>query len=213
MNKRELEILRKATKPKMIRLGQPPWSEEELTHAYFQNASQTRLRVESRPGSRYSHAIDALDLSVALFNNAVEALFASIETFRQKSLEPNFGSRVRRPEEEHYQLDVRRNLFSATAAALALVEHSRVVQKKLMIQNYHEHINQEFKQHIDHRLIQELRDYVLHSRLLPADWRTTIKFGEGHEQDSTLENLCSYLPKDGRVRLGNISKDWIMELI
>ncbi|MCK9374804.1 MAG: hypothetical protein M0P73_01500 [Syntrophobacterales bacterium] len=181
MDKRALEILRKATAPKKIRLGQPPWSKEELTQAYFRNAAQTMLRVTSRPGAKYSNAIDALDLSVALFNNAVESLFDSIETYRQKSIEPKFGSRIRRSEEEHYQLTVRRNLFSVVAAALALVEHSRVVQKKLMIPDYQEHVDQEFKNHVDHRLIQELRDYVLHSRLLPADWQTTIKYGEGKE--------------------------------
>ena len=181
MNKRDLEILRKATAPKMIRLGQPPWSEEELTIAYFRNATQTNRKVESRPGAKYSNAIDALGLSVALFNNAVEAVLASIVTFRRRSIETNFGSRVRRSEEEHCQLDVRCKLFNVIAAALALVDHSRVVQTKLKIPNYQEHIDQEFKHHIDHRLIQELRDYILHSRLLPAEWQTTIKFGEGQE--------------------------------
>jgi hypothetical protein len=181
MNKRDFEILRKAVAPKPIRLGQPPWSEEELTLAYFRNATQTKRKIESRPGAKYSHAIETLDLSVSLFKASVEALLSSIETFRQKSEEPNFGFRVCRSEEEYYQLAVRRNLFCASSAALALVEHSRKVQANLKILGYHERIDQDFKNHIDHLLIQGLRDCILHKRLLPANWQTTVILGEGKE--------------------------------
>ena len=181
MNKRDFEILRKVVAPKPIRLGQPPWSEEELTLAYFRNATQTKCKIESRPGAKYSHAIEALELSVSLFKASVESLLSSIKKFRQKSEEPNFGFRVCRFEEERYQLAVRRNLFCASAAALALVEHTRKVQGNLKILGYHERIDQDFKNNIDHLLIQGLRDCILHKRLLPANWQTTVILGEGKE--------------------------------
>jgi hypothetical protein len=179
---KELDILRKAFAPKSIDMGQPPWSREELLIAYSRNQNLTNRKIESRPGANYSHAIDTLDLSLSLFKASVEALLSSIEKFRQNAKKPNSGYRVYHFDEERYQLAVRRNLFCASTAALALVAHTRDnIQKKLRILGYQERIDQDFKNHIDHRLIQELRNCSLHVRLWPANWRTTINYVEGHE--------------------------------
>lgn len=201
MDKRN-ELLRQATTFKPIRLGQPPWSEEELIRAYFRNLAQTKRMVESRPGAKYAYAIESLGLSVAIFKNAVQALFDSIEVFREKSREPNFHSRVRRSEQEHYQLAVRRNLFSACSVAMALVWHAGTVQEKLRISGYQHRVDQDFKNRIDHMLIQGLRNCLIHKRLLPADWRTTIIFGEGQETRFFLEKniMLSYRRWPSRVK-------------
>lgn len=194
MTKKNLEIFRKAFALKPIKLGQPPWSEDELTQAYFLNQKQTMRKIESMPGAIFSNAIEAMNLSVELFKDTLEALFTSIDIFRQKSQKGDFNFRLSRWEEEHYQLVVRRNLFSASAAAMALVDHTRTVQKKLTIKGYQERIDQDFKYRTDHLLIKGLRNCVLHSRLLPADWRIRIRYGEQNETKFFLRKsvLLSY---------------------
>ncbi len=178
----ELEILRKAFAPGPVQLGQPPWSKEELLIAYSRNQNLTNRKIESRPGAKFSHAIETLDLSLSLFKASVKALLSSIDKFRENAEKPNSGYRVYRSDEERYQLAVRLNLFCASTAALALVAHTRDnIQNKLIISGYQEHIDQDFKNHIDHRLIQELRNCSLHERLWPANWRTAINYVEGHE--------------------------------
>jgi hypothetical protein len=178
---KEFDILRKALAPKSIDLGQPPWSKEELLIAYSRNQNLTNRKIESRPGANYSHAIDTLDLSLSLFKVSVEALLSSIEQFRQNAEKPNSGYRVCRSDEERYQLAVRRDLFCASTAALALVDHTRKIKNRLIIPGYQERIDQDFKNHLDHLLIQGLRNCSLHVRLWPANWRTTINYVEGHE--------------------------------
>ncbi|MCX5891006.1 MAG: hypothetical protein NTY36_16415 [Deltaproteobacteria bacterium] len=202
MNKKDIEIFRKAFAPKPIRLEQPPWSEEDLSQAYFRNQALTMRKIESRPGAIFSNAIEALDLSVALFKDTIEALLTSIDTFRHKSQEGDFDFRVNRFEQERYQLAVRRNLFSASAAAMALVHHTLTVQKKLKIAGYQERIDQDFRYQTDHLLIQGLRNCVLKARLLPADWQTTITYGEGNETRFFLRKsvLLSYRRWPGTVK-------------
>lgn len=172
-------ILRNVLQPKPIPLGDPPRSRETLIKAYFANFAETRRLVESRPGAAFQAHLDSLSLSLELFNDSINDLLCSIDEFRKASLVPRFHSRVRQSEFERLQLWVRRAMFSASAAAMALVEHTRTVNNALNVPGYQDRVDASFPSSMSHRLIQDLRNCVLHFRLLPADWQTTIAFSEG----------------------------------
>jgi hypothetical protein len=64
---------------------------------------------------------------------------------------------------------------------MALVDHTRAVQGVLHIPGYQNRVHAIFRDSVEHRFVQEVRNCVVHARLLPADWRTTILFGQGEE--------------------------------
>jgi hypothetical protein len=174
-----LSILRKVLQPRPVSLGDPPWSRDTLIKSYFANSAETRRLVESRPGAAFQVHLDSLSLSLDLFNDSINDLLRSIDEFRKASLAPGFHSRVRQSEFERLQLSVRRAMFSASAAAMALVEHTRTVNNALNVPDYQDRVDASFSSSMSHRFIQDLRNCVLHFRLLPADWQTTIAANKG----------------------------------
>src|SRR5687767_8184317 len=163
------DVLQATIAARPVSLGAPPWSRNALIEAYFKNFTETRRLVELLPGGQIQGCLDSLGLSLDVFKASTDELLQSIDAFRRAAREPGFHSRVRQPEFDDRQLRVRRALFAASAAAMALVDHTRVVQGIVEVPDYQERIDATFKPSPGYRLVQEIRNCVTHVRLLPAD--------------------------------------------
>jgi len=163
--------------PVPLDLGPPPWDKGRLTEAYFRNFTATREAIKAHPGYVAHRDLESLGISLAIFRDSARDLRNSISSFRDASDAPQFWSRRERETLARSELAVRRGVFSVAASALALVHHSRAVVGRFPVSGYDER-KSEFAEWGIHRFVQDLRNCILHSRPLVADWRASQLFGE-----------------------------------
>lgn len=178
VTRRDLELLRKITAPKPISLGPPPWTEEQLRKAYFANFTETQKAIRCHPGYLYQRELESLELSLAVFNDSVQDLRRSIETFRSRTSNPGWNRRNLRDPVRQSVMAVRRGAFCAASAAMALVDHSRAANKRLRVSSYKDQVEKRFTKNGRHVFIQDLRNCVMHVRMLPTDWQIRKTLGQ-----------------------------------
>jgi len=136
-------------------LGPLPWSEQVLQQAYFRNFTDTQKAIKEHQGFVAHDALCALQLSLDLFLDAVSELFQSTEAFRIEAQLPEFWSRPARSRFNRRELAVRRGVFTAATSALALVDASRRIRKKITVVDYNVKVSEIFAE--EHQFIQQLR--------------------------------------------------------
>jgi hypothetical protein len=141
-----------------------PWTKEQIKVSCFRGLIKTQETIESLPGSKISLELDALRLSLNIFLDAAYDLFSSINMLKGESEKPDFYDRTRRTELERLELHIQRGVFSAAAAAMALVYHSRQFNTRYPVESYQERIDENFAKDPLHRFIQKFRDFMVHVR-------------------------------------------------
>jgi hypothetical protein len=153
-------------------LGPLPWSEETLRQAYFRSFTNAQKAIQEHPGFAAHRDLYALQLSLDIFLDSLAELFQSIDAFRMDALSPGFWTRSAQSQFKSRELAVRRGVFTAATSALALVDHSRKVKKRVAItkEEYERQLKETFDEH-EHRFVQSLRVCVSHIRMIEADWQ------------------------------------------
>lgn len=160
-------------------LGQPPWDRERLEKAYFADFRQVWDLLEKHPAHELYDFIECLTRSFALFDVCVRDLIAAIHHFQCLFRERGLPAGRKRIAIDEVKLDLEKNLFAATQAALALVEHSRRISAKVTITGYPERTTA-FANDPAHRFLQGLRVCLFHIFYISPDWefRADAKNGD-----------------------------------
>ncbi len=116
-----------------------------------------------------SSELDAVRLSLNIFLDATYDLLSSINMFKGESERHDFWRRAGRPDLERLELRIQRGIFSAAAAAMALVDHSRKLNTRYPVELYQEKIDKDFAKDPLHRFIQKLRDFMAHVRIVESN--------------------------------------------
>lgn len=202
-----LELLRRITAPKPVLLGPPPWTEEQLRKAYFINFTDTQKAIRCHPGYPYHRELESLELSIAVFNDSIEDLRRSIDLFRSQRSERAWNERKSKDLLKQSVVAVRRGVFCSASAAMALVDHSRSANKRLRVPGYQDQVKQRFVENEKHIFIQDLRNCIMHVRMLPTDWQIRKTVGQEHWE--TRFFLRKEVLLDGWTEWKALSRDFI----
>lgn len=79
-------------------------------------------------------------------------------------------------------MSVRRGVLSTVSSAMALVDNSRNISKKITPPDYQVRINNTFENSEEHKFIQDLRNFISHFRMIEADWKVSWSKEGKHTQ-------------------------------
>jgi hypothetical protein len=161
-------------------LGSPPWDRERLEKAYFADFRQVWDLLEKHPAHELFDFIECLTRSFALFDVCVRDLIAAIGRFQVLYRERGLPARQKQTAFDEVKLDLEKNLFAATQAALALVDHSRRISGKVAIPGYPERTTT-FGNDPAHRFLQGLRVCLFHVFYISPNWELRMDATKGEK--------------------------------
>ncbi len=147
-----------------------PWTKEQIVISSMQDLERTIQTIDSLPGGKISSESEAVRLSLNVFLDATYDLLASINEFKGESERPDFWDRTRRAELERLELRIQRGIFSATTAARALVDHSRIFSNNYPVDLYQEKVEEYFVKDNLHNFVQNFRNFMAHVRITKSNW-------------------------------------------
>lgn len=153
-------------------LGPLPWSEENIHSALFVNPEGVSRAIESLPGYSYHEVLERLQLSHQIFQDAVSDVIEAIDLFLSDSKSTGYQKQSERDYFKKLDRNIRKTVFTAASAAMALVDHTRRIDHDT-IEEYPERVRNEFAENPQHRFVQGLRNYLSHYRVAPIEWRVT----------------------------------------
>jgi len=189
------EIQARRPTPEQI-LGPPPWDTDRLEKAYFTDFRKTWELIETLPGHELHQHIECLTRSFALFDVAVRDLIGAIQGFQHLFRERGLPTRRRQHAIDDAKLDVEKNLFAASQAALALVDHSRRISGKIAIPGYKEK-TAAFATDPAHQFFQGLRNCLFHVFYISPDWEFHADLKGGDDKARFLLPKKTLLGYDG----------------
>lgn len=149
-----------------------PWTEEQIVSSTFQDFVRALKTIESHPGGKVFSELESLHLSLRVFLDATYDLLSSINLFKSESENPDFWNRSRRIDSERLKVRIQRGIFSATMAAMALVDHTKIFSNHFPVEQYQEKINESFAENPLHKFVQGLRNFTTHVRIAKSNWVT-----------------------------------------
>ena len=154
-----------------ILLGNPPWGKDHLRKCYFQDSQRTRKEINNLTGGLIWNELKSLRLSLNIFLDAVDDLINSINKFKVESTRPEFWYTINHHFADKLETSIQRGILSSAMCAMALVEHSRVFNKKYPVSEYQNKIKYYFHNNERHRFIHSFRRYVSHIKFTKANWK------------------------------------------
>ncbi len=182
-------------------LGSLPWKEEDLKKAYFSSFLDIRKAIKEHPGFLGYQALESIRLSLDIFLDSIADLMRSIDLFVQEGDAPEFWTRPKKGQFNKLELHIRRGVFSTVTSAMALVDNSRNISKKINPPNYQLRIHNTFENSDEHRFIQDLRNFISHFRMIEADWK--VSWSEEGKRTQFLLLPEKLLCWDGWTSLAN----------
>ena len=147
-----------------------PWTKDQIDSSTFQSFVRTLQTIETLPGGKLFSELESLRLSLRVFLDATHDLLSCINLFKSESESPGFWDRPRRIDSERLEVRIQRGVFSATMAAMALVDHTRIFSNDFPVEGYQEKVNESFAENSLHKFIQGLRNYTTHVRITKSNW-------------------------------------------
>lgn len=147
-----------------------PWTKEQIKVSSFRDSQLTLKTIDALPGGLIASDLEGMRLSLAIFLDATYDLLSSINLFKSESERPNFWDRTRKTGYEQLVICIQRGIFSATMAAMALVDHSRAFTKKYPIALYDDKVKECFSDDPLHRFLQQFRNFLTHLRITKSNW-------------------------------------------
>ncbi|CAK2149394.1 hypothetical protein EDB74_102296 [Vibrio crassostreae] len=115
---------------------------------------------------RHEELMDCVTILEACYNDVLN----SINSFSHETTKLDFWYPANQQKLEQKQLDVRKSIFSASAATMALVDHFRRFSQKYSVEKSNETRLEIFGNSGIHEFIQGLRNYILHVKIVEANW-------------------------------------------
>ncbi len=154
----------------------PPWSRQELLHAYFHDHEELEAILREMPGFHVAQKLEEMTASYSIFVSATEDLFESIHKFKLLEGRSKLYDRHSRVIVEASITAVRRGIFAACSASMALVDHTRRIANSVDVQGYNDEVQSRFANSMLHNFVQGLRNYSVHRTIADADWQVNFNF-------------------------------------
>ena len=164
---------------KAYKLGTLPWSDETLEKAYWKNFTDAHESIKQHPGYDLHERIQSLKAVLRMFNKTADSFFATLQQFHTEVHEKNLFSRSRNDDLCKFEETFQEILYLFASCAMTLVDQSRTLSRKVEMSGYEERISTIFSENPRHRLIQELRNDLVHVTLHKPSWQLST------EQDHT----------------------------
>ena len=115
------------------------------------------------------------DLSVLsdclkILNSCANDVLDTISEFSHVTTKPGFWNLIYTLEQERYTNQLKKHVFCATSSAMALVDHERRFSEKYPVDGLTQKRNECFGNAGLHSFIQGLRNYVVHVKIVEANW-------------------------------------------
>lgn len=147
-----------------------PWTKEQIIISIYEDLTGTLRAINSLPGGIIASALEVVHLSLNIFLDATSDLLSSINSFKGESERQDFWNRTRREDFNRIELRIQRGVFSATMAAMALVDHSRIFARSYPVDLYCEKVEECFSKNPLHRFVQNFRNFMTHVRITKSNW-------------------------------------------
>jgi hypothetical protein len=140
--------------------------------ATYKERDKAAEKLMSLDGWRIEEKIEILEVSIFIFSRNFEELMESIELFKDPS--SLILHDVRNTKElRHFLKEVTRLLHNYLAAAMTLVDHTRILVRELYNEDKFAEFNAEYSYKIKeifaenplHQFVQDLRNYIIHKKL------------------------------------------------
>lgn len=159
--------------------------------------------LRSHKGYPLAKKRDSYCSSLAIMRGSLRSLLAMISNFEAEALAR--GSNLMDPlcaeRLGEIVLDVQRELFNCTNAAVSLVDHSRRISEALSLQDYDRLRLEYFRNDGLHEFVVSLRVLLHHLHVVDVGWNMTADFRTGTKTASFV------LSKDMLTRVGSESKN------
>ena len=138
--------------------------------------------------------IESLKSALETYHRCYADLIAALDEFDIASKDSTLFRRPRAAELKEHETKCRKEVFSLSMAAHALVCLVRRANKNINITDYKKMIKQCFDSK-QHEFIMELRNNLNHVKFLESGW--SIKYAIGQERSSHFEFITTKLLRDG----------------
>lgn len=153
-----------------------PWSFENIRDSYFSDFTKTKEAIDSTEGGRLWKRLDEVDQCRNIFTSCANDVLESISVFAHATTKDGFWSNINRPEMERLSFSIRKNVFSTSSSAMALVDHARRFEKNYPITGASEKRQQIFLPIGIHEFVQGLRNYIVHVKISETNWEINHDF-------------------------------------
>ncbi|MDP3308449.1 hypothetical protein [Methylotenera sp.] len=168
-------------------LGPLPWSDETLKRAYFQSFTAAYEAIREHPGYDLHKRKQSLNSALRLFRKWCSRFHEELYRFHIETHEEKLMNRRHAETLQQFEESFQEALYVIASTAMTLVDQCRSIANHIELNGYTEQTNT-FSNDPVHRLIQELRNDVLHASLHQPNWQISIK------EDGTRTTEMMILP-------------------
>ena len=145
--------------------------------------------LRCHPGRHMAERLSSYRTSLGVFESSVSDLLEIISVFGQAYLDGGILNRRNKAELRRIEQKVQKELFCATNAAHALVDHStRRLQKVANVPGFKEKLAEAFKDDGLHEFVISLRTVLHHVKMIQAEWSFQHSFRSGTGSASFVLN-------------------------
>ncbi|WP_143594090.1 hypothetical protein [Synechococcus sp. BO 8801] len=155
-----------------------PWTEEQVIKAVAFDFQKARRDIDGTVGARIWAALGEVKDSHWILDHAIDDLLEGINRFSHRSQYQDFWLRINEDERDEYTRNMKRNLFNASSALTALVDHTRNFSRAYPVPYIAEMRRKIFGEDNLHRFLFDLRNYSVHWRPAQANWNISVAAGE-----------------------------------
>ena len=171
-----------------IKAASVPMPAELVDEIADLNSRDAREVLREHPGFTLWERLKSHEVSLQVFERSVEDLLRCIDDLNELSQDQLTFHRTRRAELDKIELAIQKELFAATNAAHALVDHTRRLQSMMDVPDYNPRRVEYFKADGLHDFVIGFRTIVHHIQIVRANWQVSGEFGKaGHSATFKLD--------------------------
>jgi len=155
---------------KTIKHIDEPWSYEDIKSSHFADSAKTERLIKATEGGMLWSELSGLSDCLEILNSCVNDILDTISEFSHVSAKPGFWNLVNQVEQGRYTNQLKKHVFCTTSVVMALVDHARRFSEKYPINDLVQKRNECFGIMGLHNFIQGLRNYVIHVKIVEANW-------------------------------------------
>jgi hypothetical protein len=155
-------------------LGPLPWSNETLERAYFRGFAEAYEAIRQHPGYELHRRVQSLQSALRLFCKWCSHFLDELEKFHIEAHEGKTLEKRHALDLKGFEDSFQEALYIVASTAMTLVDQSRGIKNHLDQTEYQSRAEL-FANDPAHRLIQELRNDVIHVSLHKPNWRRSYK--------------------------------------
>lgn len=156
-----------------------PWTCQHIQNAIMSDFRTVQKSIEQTQGGQLWRGMKELDDALWVFTKSTDELLDQINTFGEKSKDPQFWHRTNEKNSELFTLEVKRKLYYFTSSLMTVVDISRSFNNKWPLENLAEKRNEFFSTPGLHDFLQKLRNFSSHWRIAEANWIIMNDFKNG----------------------------------